>query len=605
MGDEGRTIFELSGKAVAAGIAFFVITSLTITWSRFGGGLALLWPGSAILTALLVTLPKNRWLGPIALFGVLSTVATALFGFGPKVALPLALINIFEGAIIARLLADLRPRSDWLQSVPGLEGMIFGVVVGTCLAAAPGGVLAWWMVGGAWHHHTLDWLVSHTLGSLLCFPLAYMFISGLMRDKVQHGSVRNTMECAAHCAAIALFCWIAFFQTSMALLFLPIVPLMYAAFRAGRVGAILGLIIVAAMGGASLQSEIGFFNQVQWSLTTEVQFLQFYLAILLTLALPLSVALKQHKLVMAELEEKRALERLVADNSDDVLINLDASGCIRYCSPAGLRLMGGVDPTGQSLSSFFEPLDETLVRMTLMLATEDTEATQVLERAVIRDEEILWLETKIRAVRGANSAAIAGFAVTIRDVTTRRAAEMSAVREAETDALTGLPNRRALMRHLDPRLERAESRALTMAIIDLDLFKEINDTHGHDVGDTVLREVALAMRKVSSPGLFFARLGGEEFALVIEQTSLSEAVEVAASVHRAIGMLRFTGANGANFQATASIGLARIDRPVSASEALRLADIPLYTAKANGRDRIEIGSVNPEDHRQERKFRAA
>lgn len=592
-------------KTLAAAAAFFVITSLTIAWSRFGGGLALVWPGSAILAALLVTLPASRWLRALILFMTLSTVATSLFGFGPRFAFPLAVVNVFEGFLIAALLRYSRPQRDWLKSVTGLERMLLSVIGGTCIAAIPGGLLAAWIVSGAPQSHVLDWITAHTLGSLLCFPIALLTISGTMREKVSRGAARDVVECGVHCGVIALVSWVVFFQTSHSLLFVPIAPLLYAAFRCGRVGATLGLLIIAALGAVSLQTEMAFFSQVETSLASNVQFLQFYLAVLLLLALPISVALTQHKLVMTELDEKRALERLVADHSDDALLNLDATGKVRYHSPSSRRLSGLAELDGVSLAAFFDPLDEPLVRMELANAADDPDVTRTLERAVMRDKAVHWFETKLRAVPTTDGTGINGYAVTIRDVTARKRAELSAVREAETDALTGLPNRRAFLRHIEPMLDRAAQQPVALAIVDLDHFKAVNDTHGHMAGDAALSQVAGVMRHLSGPDRYFARLGGEEFVLVAKQISLTEMIELCEAVRGAVARLDLESPAGASFSVTASVGIARIAEPMTASEALSTADAPLYAAKNAGRNRVEIAAPTAPDRRKLRSARAA
>lgn len=588
-----------TAKIAAAGAVFFVITSLTIALTRFSGGLALIWPGSGLLAAVLLALPKDRWRKTLALFVGLSTLATSVFGFGPVVAFPLALVNVFEGFAIACLLRRLRPQGDWLESGPGFERMLLSVIAGTFISAPFGGLLAAWAVSGSWQSHVVDWASAHTLGSLLCLPLALLGTSGKMLERVREATPREVGKWTAHSALIALACWLSFFQTSIPLLILPIVPLMYTAFRCGRMGATLGLFIVAGMSSASLQIEGGYFNQVHLSLATEVQFLQFYLAVLLVLALPTSVALRHYKTIMAELDEKRALEGLVADHSDDALLNLDAQGTVRYSSPAGERLSGGNSLVGAPLSAFFDPLDEPLVRVALGQAAESPGLTRTLELAAVREDDVIWLETKMRAIPSTDEAgAITGYAVSIRDVTARKHMELGAMREAETDALTGLPNRRAFLRHIEPRLERAAKRAVGLAIIDLDHFKQVNDTHGHPAGDTALREVAGVMRQMSRPGRFFARLGGEEFALVAEKTSPEDMKELCEELRRAIAALRPATAEGVSFRLTTSIGMACITVPVNPAQALRAADAPLYAAKAAGRNRVESTPMRPVDWRK-------
>lgn len=381
------------------------------------------------------------------------------------------------------------------------------------------------------------------------------------------------------------------FQTTAALLYLPVVPLMYASFRCGRIGAVLGVLIVAVMGAVSLQIDPGYFHNIEWSLASDVQFLQLYLAVLLMLALPATVALKQHNLLLVELREKRTLESLVSDYSDDVLLNLDARGQIRYCSPAGQRLSGGVDVVGESLTVFFDPLDQQLVRMTLIQAKEKPETTRTLVRAFIKHDEVFWLETKLRAIPHNSLGEIVGYAVTIRDVTNHKFAELNAMREAETDTLTGLPNRRALLRHLEPRLSQAKTRPFFIALVDLDFFKSVNDNYGHDTGDQVLREVARAMRRLTTPECFIGRLGGEEFAMVVEGLPITSMIELCEELRAAIATLRFDTIEDADFRVTTSIGVAAISSPMKPSDALAKADRPLYAAKDGGRDRTEVAGA--------------
>src|SRR6476661_5884191 len=115
---------------------YFAITSLTVGLSRFGGGIALVWFGSAIAAVMLLGLPHRLWNRGLVAIMVASALATSLFGFGPHMALPLALINGFEAWLIARLLRATRPKRDWLDNVGGLITLVaVGGIVGPGLAA--------------------------------------------------------------------------------------------------------------------------------------------------------------------------------------------------------------------------------------------------------------------------------------------------------------------------------------------------------------------------------------------------------------------------------------------------------------------------------------
>jgi diguanylate cyclase (GGDEF)-like protein len=142
---------------------------------------------------------------------------------------------------------------------------------------------------------------------------------------------------------------------------------------------------------------------------------------------------------------------------------------------------------------------------------------------------------------------------------------------ATTDALTGLPNRRAW----DARVERAilDQERVAIAIFDLDNFKQFNDTHGHLAGDSVLRATAAAWSEHIREGDLLARLGGEEFGLLLSGSAESTAVDVIERLRRAV-----------THEQTCSAGLAVQRGAESVESVIGRADIALYAAKRDGRD---------------------
>jgi diguanylate cyclase (GGDEF)-like protein len=205
---------------------------------------------------------------------------------------------------------------------------------------------------------------------------------------------------------------------------------------------------------------------------------------------------------------------------------------------------------------------------------------------VTRGHATLWLEAKIRAVYAAG--AVRSFVVTIRDVTARKLDELQATREARTDALTGLPNRRAFLDMLEEQLVDAKEAPFALALIDLDHFKRVNDTYGHDTGDMVLKRIAGLMREHTTRKCIFARLGGEEFGMIVTRDAVDDALAICEHLREAIAGKRMADQDGRTFNITASIGIARIVETCSASVAMNCADAPLYAAKAAGRNAIRV-----------------
>lgn len=158
---------------------------------------------------------------------------------------------------------------------------------------------------------------------------------------------------------------------------------------------------------------------------------------------------------------------------------------------------------------------------------------------------------------------------------------------ALTDGLTGMQNRRyfddALREYLDEF--RKIDKPIGLMIIDLDHFKAVNDTHGHDIGDEVLRNVARCLRNMTRYHDVVARLGGEEFAVVAPNMEMLTLTTFAERIRKAIsGMVVESG--NVRLKVTASVGLAVWDRKESQDQLMRRADMQLYQAKRAGRNRV-------------------
>jgi two-component system, cell cycle response regulator len=159
--------------------------------------------------------------------------------------------------------------------------------------------------------------------------------------------------------------------------------------------------------------------------------------------------------------------------------------------------------------------------------------------------------------------------------------------EALTDGLTGMHNRRyfddAMGEYLDQF--RKIDKPIGLMILDLDHFKKVNDTYGHDVGDEVLRQIARCLQEFTRYHDVVARLGGEEFAVVAPNMSRESLFKLADRIRHAISSLKIKSGN-VTLGVTMSIGLAIWDHKETAEELYKRADMQLYQAKRTGRNRV-------------------
>jgi diguanylate cyclase (GGDEF)-like protein len=165
------------------------------------------------------------------------------------------------------------------------------------------------------------------------------------------------------------------------------------------------------------------------------------------------------------------------------------------------------------------------------------------------------------------------------------------------DSVTGLYNARYFRRRLEEELAFAgrHARPLSLLMGDLDFFKRVNDVHGHAVGDEVLAGVGAAFMKLRRRGDTVARVGGEEFAVILPDTDLAEATHVAERLRKAVAALPFSVAStGRHFVVTMSLGAvaAPLGRGISATELFEAADAAMYRAKGAGRNCVSAAAAD-------------
>ena len=284
---------------------------------------------------------------------------------------------------------------------------------------------------------------------------------------------------------------------------------------------------------------------------------------------------------------ERIVETLSIEHAVDV--EIDPAEALFHAAEGNYELMivslGLKDYDGLRLCSQVRSLERTRNVPILAVAEADNNTRLVrgleigvndyLIRPIDKNEMLARVRTQIKKKR---------YTERLRDNV-----QMS-IEMAITDALTGLFNRRYMEMHLASLVEQAAARGKPIAvmILDIDYFKSVNDTHGHDAGDDVLREFSMRIRKANRNIDLACRYGGEEFVIVMPETDMAVASMVAERIRRRIATEPFPIQQGAkNLEVTISIGIAAIGAPGdNAAAILKRADTALYRAKRDGRNRV-------------------
>jgi diguanylate cyclase (GGDEF)-like protein/PAS domain S-box-containing protein len=297
------------------------------------------------------------------------------------------------------------------------------------------------------------------------------------------------------------------------------------------------------------------------------------LLVSLTLALALVAATRR----------QTAHFRSIVDSSTDLVIVLGEGGC-RHVSRSVTAMLGVPEDAilGDGLVRFLHPEDRALVRS----AQTSGRAEQIVFRLVNEFGEWRHLEAHVTDLR--QDRGIRGVVLNARDATERVRLQDELVRQAYHDGLTGLANRSLFRDRLEQALARSAQADGTVAVLvlDLDGFKQVNDTLGHEAGDQLLRIVAERLNETVRPIDTVARFGGDEFAVLLDDAD--EALAVSFARRALAGLAEPAAVAGRELQVTASIGITVHTGEGGGDELVRDADVAMYAAKDAGRGRHEV-----------------
>ncbi len=303
------------------------------------------------------------------------------------------------------------------------------------------------------------------------------------------------------------------------------------------------------------------------------------------------VLAKEHDLRVAqEISERRM--RLVFEKADTGILVLDARGAVQSCNPAFVRILGphAAEPNA-SLGDLLAPHGGRVARLIDESRASGQPRDADFELAAAPGRGPAWVELSVNPL-GHNL--LQGL---LTDITERKRVEASARELASRDMVTGLLNRRGLdAAFANVLTAQGLKHPVAVLQIDLDRFKAVNDTFGHEAGDRVLREVATILERCVRRSDVVARVGGDEFVVVLPGIeTIDKAQDIAMAIITGVSTPIVIGA-GRRAEIGASIGIAFAEWPgETAASLLRRADAAMYTAKHSGRGRVCLARLPDDD----------
>lgn len=569
-----------------AGIGYFLLASITIHMTDGRHSLGAVWPANAILLSLMALNAKRRW-PAILMAGFLgNALANLLMRDALGAPFLFGIANIAEVTIAALGLRLAMERERGLFTPSSvLHFMLWAGFIAPGTSAFFGGTTAWFLFGQPFWISFTRWFLADALGLLIFSP----FFTALFRGDYVHFFMEKTWpqraEFVALLAFTALTTFLLFFVVRHALLFLLTIPLMLATFRSGWLGTKMALIIVATIGSFATLSNIGPIARMTIHPEIRVYYCQIYIAATLLIQMPVAAALAARNRLIEKLKDSEHSLRLLASQSPILLLSFDLDGtCKHVVGTSNILLDRDADLlSGSSFADISEEGQFELKRAH-NAALDDISCSHHAEFRTVKAKDS-WLEAIFRA-NFDDAGRCVGTLATIHDVTQRKVQELSLSRSATTDSLTGLLNRAGFRARLEQAMLSASPGTISLAMIDVDRFKLINDNSGHQVGDLVLKEIARRISTQVRSSDAVGRLGGDEFIILLNTQNWVMVQDICNRVVATVGSTAVELPSGGTLNTAISCGVARLQAGLAVDDFIHEADLALYEAKRGGRNRV-------------------
>lgn len=569
-----------SDDAITAIVGYFLFAAGVIHLTSDGRSHATMWPADALILALLLKNPRRYW--PLILLagGLGNLMAnTVTRGWAPGLIL-YGIINMAQTALAAWLIDRDQSGGDLLANPSAVLRFVAGAgVIAPLAGAVLGSAVTVVLYGQPFVTSVVSWYLSNALGLLVITPFLCAVFDGsyvrCFRQRTPQGRAEAVGLGALH---LAVTCAV-FSLNSLPLLFVPVSTVLVLSFRIGRLGTIMGVMMVALVGASATFMGHG---PMGMGIAAQEYFFQFYLAVMLATTLPVAATVSARGEAVKLLAEREEALRLMMTHSPDGILSFDETGHCRWADGPLMAYLGVApeEMIGRSLDVISLQARDMVADMRLRDA--DGDGRPVVLEFVPALRPHLTLEASIGTLRREGQRA--GTVVTLRDVTRRKAKEAAMLTKVQQDDLTGLVNRSGFRRHLRAALAD-ETRPTTLALVDIDRFKAINDSHGHGVGDAVLLEVARRLKAATRMDDVVARLGGDEFAILL-RCDLDTAHAVCQRMVDSVRESPVHRDGVLSVLTSISCGLAQYGLGAGRDEVFDAADAALYEVKRAGRNGV-------------------
>ncbi|WP_018936260.1 diguanylate cyclase [Thioalkalivibrio sp. ALJ24] len=600
------------GIMALVGLGYFAGAWLGVTQTVSPDGKAIIWPPNAVVLAALLLLPVRRWAWVVPAV-MAAELAADLPTFPLWAALSFGMVNLFEVFLAASLIRWFTgPRFDFDSLARGGYFLLFGPLLAAGVAALFGAGIYRGLLGeeGGYLAHWQMWWFGDALGLLVLTPLLVILIRQ-HRELLRGWTGGRVLEAGALLVLLAAMATV-LLTTGRAedgghplalVLLLP--PVLWAAARFGVAGAALLVALVAA-------TAVVWMVHVSWPMygvdpEGAILAMQEFLAVTAITGIGVGLFMRE---IESQRMRLRLFERAMKAINDAVIIT-DArrrDNPIIWVNDTFEKLFGysREEVMGRNCRFLQHGNNEQPGVQEVREALRREEPVQTLVRNYRRDGEPLWIQLSLAPVCDAHNR-VTHYVGVQRDLTEfkrseedleQRVAERTAAlqeanqrleRIASTDPLTGIANRWYFLEVAERELLRRarNSSPVSLLMLDLDHFKQVNDTWGHPVGDRVLHAVADTLRDSLRPLDLSGRFGGEEFLVLLPGTHAEEAREIAERLRRAVAAMAIEH-EGESVRVTVSIGVAISDGERDIDGLICKADNALYRAKSEGRDRVVI-----------------